>query len=266
MTYNQALYLLKEEKIELSEIKDLFSLFDFDFNLIGVNGEKIIDEKKFNKYYKLIKDNYPISYITKSYKTHSLDLYVDKHVLIPRSETIEFIYNYIIKNYDFNLKRILDLGSGSGIISLLIKKEFPLSIVEGVDISSKAVNISKLNAKRNNLEVNYFISNYFKKVKHKYDYIISNPPYVPNSKKTKELKYEPKIALFAKYNGLEEYEKIFKDIDSYLNNKGIVFIELEETNYEKIKNIFLKYNPKYKVDYYIDMNKKVRYLIGKKHE
>lgn len=266
MTYNQALYLLKELKIELSEIKDLFSLFNFDLNLIGVNGENIIDERKFNKYYKLIKSKYPISYITNSYKTHSLDLYVDKHVLIPRTETVEFIYNYILNNYDLNLKRVLDLGSGSGIISLLLKKEYPFSIVEGVDISYKAINISRLNAKKNNLEVNYFISNYFKKVKNKYDIIISNPPYVPYSKKVQELKYEPKLALFAKNNGLEEYEKIFKDIDLYLNNLGSVFIELEETNYEKIKNIFLKYNPKYKVDIYFDMNKKARYLIGKKYE
>ena len=267
MTYLDAINILKENKLEISDIKDILKyIFYFDYNLIAIDGNNNIDIKKFNTILKKIKKGYPIQYITSNMEIRGLKLVVNKDVLIPRSETIEFIYNYLKNNYNFNNSSILDLCSGSGIISLLIKKEYPESKVIGSDISTKALKISKLNALNNNLEITYVKSNYFKNINNKYDYIISNPPYVPYSKKTKELKYEPKISLFATNNGLSEYEKIFIDIDKFLNNNGSIFIELEETNAEQIKKLFLKYNPKYEISIYFDLNKKPRYLIGKKYE
>ena len=267
MTYFDALSILKDNNLEVSDIKNIFKYcFLFDYNTIGINGKDVIDEKLFNLILNKIKKGYPIPYITSNVDIRGIHLFINKNVLIPRSETVDFIYNYIVNNFNLNNSTILDLCTGSGLISLLVKKEFPYSIVEGSDISLKALSVAKENARINNLDIKFTYSNYFKRIKRKYDYIISNPPYVPLSSLTKELKYEPKLALFAKNNGLSEYQKIFKEIDLYLNKSGHLFIELEENNYKEIENLFLKYNPKYKVDIYFDLKKKPRYLIGVKNE
>ena len=264
MTYFEAVNILKKFNIELSEIKEFLSLFNFDINLIGINGDKEIDNIKFNKYLKLIKKEYPISYITNSFKSHGLNLYVDKNVLIPRTETIEFIYSYIKNNYDLNNKKVLDLCSGSGIISLSIKKLFPNSIITGSDISSKAIEIANINKEKNNLDVTYIKSNLFNKINSKFDMIITNPPYICNKNKIPSLKYEPKIALYANNNGLEIYERIFKDVDNYLLDFGVLCVELESNNSSDIVNLFKKYNPNYSIEIYKDIENKERYLIATK--
>ena len=267
MKVNELIKYLLSLNIELSEIISLLKyVFNIDYNLIAINGDKVLDIKKVNKIIKLIKKGVPIAYISRYIDIRGLKIYVNRNVLIPRSETIEFICNYIYSKYNLNNSKVLDLCTGSGIISLLLKNKYKDIILDASDISYKALKVARINSRINNLDINYIHSNYFNKINNKYNYIISNPPYIPTKATNLEIKYEPKLALFAGDDGLKAYKKIFSIFDKYLLNNGKIFIELEADNYINIINLFKEYNPNYSVEIYKDLENRNRYLIGSKNE
>ncbi|AWX69242.1 peptide chain release factor N(5)-glutamine methyltransferase [[Mycoplasma] anseris] len=174
---------------------------------------------------KMLKKDVPVQKIIGIQEMQNVWIDLRYKVLIPRYETEEVIieaYQYL--NKDSN---ILDLGCGSGFIGLAIKKNIDC-YVDLVDISNQAIKQTKFNAKLNNLDVNVFKSNWFKKVNRQYDLIISNPPYL-NRKHNfdKSLKYDPKRALFAKDNGLKCYKEILKEAKKYLKENGKLIFEID---------------------------------------
>nr|WP_274541131.1 peptide chain release factor N(5)-glutamine methyltransferase [[Mycoplasma] anseris] len=173
----------------------------------------------------MLKKDVPVQKIIGIQEMQNVWIDLRYKVLIPRYETEEVIieaYQYL--NKDSN---ILDLGCGSGFIGLAIKKNIDC-YVDLVDISNQAIKQTKFNAKLNNLDVNVFKSNWFKKVNRQYDLIISNPPYL-NRKHNfdKSLKYDPKRALFAKDNGLKCYKEILKEAKKYLKENGKLIFEID---------------------------------------
>ena len=158
---------------------------------------------------------------------------VNPSVLIPRDETEILVRKAVEIINNNNLKHALDIGTGSGCIACMIAKHTDCQIV-GLDISNDALNTALDNASRLNLfnKAIFRKSDIFSNVKpsEKFDIIVSNPPYIPYSKKAElqeEVKYDPELALFAHDNeGVEFYSRIISGAYTVLNPNGYLVFEL----------------------------------------
>lgn len=208
------------------------------------SGEELSkkQEKKIEKFLKQRKKHKPLAYILKSAEFFGFEFFVNKNVLIPRSETEELV-ELVQKNIDENSK-VLDIGTGSGAIAISLQK-LTGAKVSAVDVSKKALSVAKRNARSLDVKVEFKSSNLFEKLDGRvFDVIVSNPPYVSeNEFKTleKDVKdFEPKLALVAKNDGLEIYERIIKQAQNHLSCGGKVFFEVGHLQAEKVKSLLEK--------------------------
>lgn len=193
-----------------------------------------VEEKKENLYkeeVEAMKNNKPLQYVIGKVNFYGSEFIVNENVLIPRFETEELIENTTIKikeMFEDKHIKILDIGCGSGVIGLTLKKFFPESEVTLVDISKEALQVAKENAKKLNLDVEFIESDIFQNVYDIYDVIISNPPYIMDDEEIEDIvrDNEPHIALYAGKDGLDCYKKIMKDIKRHLNNKYLISFEI----------------------------------------
>lgn len=191
--------------------------------------ELISVSKNIEHDYKLLKDGYPIQYLIGYVDFYGYKINVNEDVLIPRYET-EYLLEKVInvsKKIFSNKINILDIGTGSGAISIVLKNELN-SNVTACDISEKALNTAINNAKINNSNINFIKSDIFSNINDKFDIIISNPPYISSDEVIMDSvkKYEPNLALYAPNDGLYFYEEILKDARKYLNDKFIIAFEI----------------------------------------
>lgn len=228
-------------------------LLNTNKNLLFLNKEEALDEKIENEL-KIINDKinegYPLQYAIGKWNFYGLDLLVDKRALIPRYET-EILVDLII-NDNSNNKKILDIGTGSGAISLALSKNLKDSKVIGVDISKNAIDLANENKIKLNINnVEFKESDIFSNIEEKFDIIVSNPPYINKEdfeKLDKKLYYEPQNALYGGEDGLYFYKKIIKNAKNFLNKNGKIYLEigynqkysisdlLEEYGYKQIKS------------------------------
>ena len=220
MNYKEAIHegskILKFNNIKSfildSEIL-LSSSLKLDRSKLILNLEKKIKDKEKNIFFNYIerrKNNEPIAYITGFKEFWKYDFKVDKNVLIPRPDT-EIIVQEVLNELSINSsKKILDIGTGSGCIIISILKERKKCTGTGIDIEKKAIKLAKYNAKIQHIKnrikfLNSDIDNFYL---HKYDLIISNPPYVKlheiNSLDKDIKNFEPKVAL---NGGIDGYTK-----------------------------------------------------------
>ena len=200
-----------------------------------INLTNNLEKTNFNKFKKLVlrrKKNEPIAYIFKNKEFWKYNFKVNREVLIPRPET-EIIVNKTLKFVSLNAsKKILDIGTGSGCIMLSILKERPKCHGTAIDISKKALKVAIINAKMHHLQNKIkFINNDIDKFNYnKYDFILSNPPYI-NSIDIKRLDkdiilYEPLVALQAGIDGLREIRKLIKKSRKLLKKNGKLIFEI----------------------------------------
>lgn len=226
-----------------TEIQSFFTiLIEFKLNLtrIELALQPIIEFNKkdlsfFQKALINLKNNIPIQYIIGETTFFGLTFIVNPHVLIPRSETEELV-DWIIKDSKNRIQlKILDIGTGSGCIAITLAKNIPSAEVFALDISTKALEIAKLNAKTNNVSIQFIESDILNlhKLAHTFDIIVSNPPYVRELEKDKMLKNvlenEPHLALFVKNeNPLLFYKKITELAKTHLNKNGNLYFEINQ--------------------------------------
>ncbi|MEI6858172.1 peptide chain release factor N(5)-glutamine methyltransferase [Psychrilyobacter sp.] len=214
------------------------------------------------------KNKRPLQYVLGFEEFYGYKFYVDESVLIPRSET-ELLVERCIKLMDgIEEPKVLDIGSGSGAISISLGKELPKSMVLGVDISEKALKIANKNKIENNAtNVKFIKSDVMKGVEYKkFNLIVSNPPYIPDYEyevlEEKVLKYEPKLALTAPNNGLYFYEEISKNAPDHLIKGGYLAFEIGYNQGEVVKKIMEK-NDFLNIGVYYDYAEHERMVIGK---
>ena len=201
-------------------------------------------EVNFFKGIKKLVKGIPLQHITHSQEFMKMTFYVNEDVLIPRPDT-EILVEEVIKiAKKINAKKILDLCTGSGAIAVSLAKYIENSQITAVDISTKAINIAKLNAKNNNVEnqITFVESDLFKQLpKEKYDIIVSNPPYIKKEiikSLDKEVQNEPKIALDGGYDGLDFYRKIINNADEFLKFTGYVCLEIGYDQKDDVLELF----------------------------
>ncbi len=206
----------------------------------------------------------PVQYIVGNVDFYKYNFLVNENVLIPRFETEELVDRTIkYTKQIFNSKvNILDVGTGSGCIAITLKKELD-SNVTACDISSKALEVAKMNAIKNSCDINFVISDVFSNIKGRYDVIISNPPYIAHNEEIMDIvkNNEPNIALYASDNGLYFYKKILDNVSNYVNNKYIIAFEIGYTQAQAIKEY--AYNLLENVEILIeqDLSGKDRYIF-----
>lgn len=191
--------------------------------------EKYLEKEKLEEGLQKLKLGIPVQYIVGNVNFYGNTINVNKNVLIPRFETEELIYktiNYINKYFDKQID-ILEIGTGSGAISITLKKKLNANIT-ATDISKEALIVATNNSKLNNTEITFIESDLFDKINTKFDVIISNPPYIDKNEKIDDIvkNNEPHLALYAEDNGLYFYKKIIKNSQKYLNKKNILAFEI----------------------------------------
>lgn len=206
----------------------------------------------------------PIQYIVGNVDFYHSNFKITKDVLIPRFETEELVdktINYT-KMYLKEPLNIVDLGTGSGCIAISIKKEINCNM-DAVDISKKALEIARMNAKENNVDINFYCGSFLEPLNKKYDVIISNPPYISYDEEIMDVvkNNEPALALYADNNGLACYEEILKNVSKYLNDKSIIAFEIGYKQGNTIKSIAEKYLPNARISIEKDLQGKDRFIF-----
>lgn len=246
-------------------------------NLINKNSlelltclDEMVPEDKiaiYKKEVEALKEGKPIQYVLGNVNFHGINFYINENVLIPRFETEELVENTIkfINEY-FNYPiDIIDLGTGSGVIGLTLEKKISTNIVDLVDISKEALEVTKKNIELLDSKANIIESNMFDNIPQdkKYDLIISNPPYIREDEEIEDIvkNNEPHIALYAKDNGLEFYKKILNNVTDHLKEKSIIAFEIGYLQKEDIIKLIKEVLPNSKIITKKDLSDKDRMIF-----
>ena len=209
----------------------------------------------------------PLAYIFKEWKFYNMEFHINSNVLIPRQDT-ELLVDLIIEKYDKQRKiDILDLGTGSGVIGIVLGNKFKNANILLSDISLNAIDIAKKNILRHKLRnISVIQSDWFTKIpKKKFEVIVSNPPYIDKSDehlKDKALIYEPQEALISKQEGYADIIEIIKISPKFLKPNGTLYIEHGYNQHKKVHQLFLD-NNFIKIEKNEDLNGIIRATSGK---
>jgi release factor glutamine methyltransferase len=222
-------YLILENKYSLRQI-DLALNHELAFS----DADLIVWSALLNE----LKNEVPIQYLLGKTSFYGLDFEVNENVLIPRPETEELVEWIINENkiIDKTKKlKILDIGTGSGCIAASLAKNLPNAEVYAMDVSKKAIDTAKKNAKNNNVKITFILKSVLELeiLKSNFDIIVSNPPYVRHLEKVEikknVLDYEPHLALFVDDNdALVFYRKIAELAQKNLLEKGQLYFEINQ--------------------------------------
>ena len=206
----------------------------------------------------------PLQYIEEYIPFYSIQINVDQRCLIPRPET-EFLIE-LIKNKSDNPKKILDVGTGTGCIALMLKKLYPESTVDACDISLEALDLAKENSEINNLEINLFQSDLLSDIEEvDYDIIVANLPYIPtetlSSLESEVVDYEPLVALDGGVDGLLYINKLIKEIEEKDITNLTLFLEVDTGHATTILNNLSHWK---QVELEKDLVERDRYIIAKR--
>ena len=223
--------------------------------------KKYLDESKLQDGIKRLENGEPVQYIVGNVDFYGNKIIVNKNVLIPRFETEELIEKTLKRVK--NINDVVDLGTGSGCIAITLKKELNCN-VDAVDISESALEVAKLNAINNNVDINFIHGNMLEPLTKKYDLIISNPPYISYDEEIMDIvkNNEPHIALYAEDDGLYYYKEIIKNANNYLKDNGLLAFEIGYLQGDKLKEYASLYFKKIYIEQ--DLSGKDRFLFIQK--
>jgi release factor glutamine methyltransferase len=244
MTIREIIIKYSEKLKEISDTPRLDvellleKVLDVDRLYLHININKEITNEEENKFIQLINERIkgrPIAYIVENREFMGLDFYVKEGVLIPRPDTEILVEEIIELCKCKDSVNILDIGTGSGAITISLAKYIKNSSVMSFDISEIALEIAKKNAVNNEVDskIKFVKSDLFESIKGqdiKFDVIVSNPPYIPKADiktlHTQVKDYEPYNALEGGDDGLDFYRNITKESIHYINEGGVLAYEV----------------------------------------
>lgn len=259
LEYTDPIYETRKILGEILE-RDLSYLVSHDNEELSASVER--------KYFDILKkrqEGIPLQYILGREDFYGRTFTVLEGVLIPRQDTeisVEVILK-ILKNN--NIKNLLEIGCGSGIVSVTLDLETRGQVdITAVDISPQA--IKNTNVNKNNLKSNIKIleSNLFEEINEKFDLIYSNPPYIKSHEienlQVEVRDHEPRLALDGGSDGLYIYRKIIKDAPNFLNSHGYLVFEIGYDEAEDISSIMRE---NFDIEIYKDLNNLDRVVVGR---
>lgn len=239
-----------------------------------LNYERPMQENEVERIREMVKrkgNGEPLQYINGYEYFYGLKFNVNKNVLIPRPDTEILVEECLSKIKKVDRPKILDIGTGSGAISVAIGKNREDSQILAADISKEAIETAKINSEENHVKnIKFVESDVFSNINYrKFDLIVSNPPYIPEYEYIelmREVKdFEPKLALTAEDDGYYFYKKIILSAWEYLNDSGILAFETGYNQAEKIKSIMEKSGKYSNIEIIKDYNKIDRVVTGIKN-
>ncbi len=248
--------LLRKSQVSLFDsILVLCKLLDVDKSYVYTYGERQVSKEVEDEFLQLMRkraEGYPIQYILGEREFMGLDFYLEEGVLVPRPDTetlVEYIIEYVKRRYENKTIKLLDIGVGSGAISLSIAHYCKDVFVYGIDISDIALKVAKINKQRLNLSnVNFYKGDLFKaleglNLEGAFEIIASNPPYISKEEiETLDMTvkdFEPRLALDGGEDGLDFYRKITPESKKFLKNNGLLIYEIGYNQGEDVVDILI---------------------------
>lgn len=229
--------------------------------------------KRYNEYITKRCEGIPLQYIIGDQEFMGLPFYVDPHVLIPRQDTETLVEVLIERSKMTPFKHIIEIGVGSGCISISLAKFLEDVEIVGIDISPKALEIAKRNAEANGVDQHIqwihgdLLTNY--QGPEKYDLIVSNPPYIStkeyNALELDVKEHEPMLALEAGTDGLDFYRRITIQSKEHLAPGGMLAYEIGYNQGEAVADL-LKKNRFAQIEIIKDLAHKDRIVLGRLEE
>lgn len=226
----------------------LMFVLDCDRAHLFAHPERLLTSQEGTRYHEVVCERAsgcPTQYITGHQEFWGLDLIVSPAVLIPRPETehvVETVLELVKQRDPREPLRLVDVGAGSGCIALALARELPAAEIHGCDISDEALEIARVNAARLGLghrllfRRSDLLSAY---AGEKFDFVISNPPYVGELEADKVQKqvreFEPKMAVFSGQEGMDIYKRLIPQAHAVLNPGGWLVIEIGFSTETKVK-------------------------------
>jgi len=234
------------DHFEPSEINNLIRILKEDLG----DAFSTFDDKQAQQVVEQLNSDVPVQYITGIAPFYGYFFEVTEDVLIPRPETEELVYHAIkhIRNCGNDAAKIVDIGTGSGIIPITLKLEIPTAQISAVDVSPNALKIATRNGQKHDVRVDwkhldFLDQSNWEGMGPRYDVIISNPPYIPHQEKAlmhrNVLDHEPHLAMFVDDSTpLIFYEKLYHFALKKLVLGGIIMMECNEYNAQEVQAIF----------------------------
>jgi len=250
--YNQTLNRLRLAGIPDETIEaELLLRFQLDLDRVGLFlADRELGSDELDRFESLLSrrlSREPLSYITGEKEFWSLSFEVSPAVLIPRPETellIEKTLSLIRLPADFK-GRILDLGTGSGVVPIVLALELPGAELVSVDLSIDALHFAARNVAKHGVgdRVSLINGNWFEALLPEavFDLVVSNPPYVATKVRDElqlELDFEPEMALYAGDDGMESYQYLIPSCREYLKKGGHVLFEIGSDQAQGVEAVF----------------------------
>ncbi len=271
----KAIKVLKEAGVETPSLDAQIILAHIlkipRWKLIVQSDEELTD-RELNTFFSLIKkraERFPVAYIIGEKEFFGIKFIVNEGVLIPRPETEILVETVLEKIKDRKEPVGIEVGVGSGAIAVSLLKNKPDLKIIATDISNIAIETSKKNAILHKVDNRLKIlkADKLNSINGKFDFIVSNPPYIPYYEYETlqpEVKKEPKLALLAKDNGLEFYKDIIKKGYNLLKRNGFFAFEVGYNQAEEVEKLLQKKG--LKTEKIKDLQGIHRVVIGEKYE
>lgn len=213
------------------------------------DGRKVSEDnlRKMQDAVKKMKKSVPVQYASGKTVFYGREFRCDQRALIPRLDTEiladEAVKTVNAKKSEIENLRVLELCTGSGAVAVTVSLECGVKVV-ATDVSADALSLAKENAETLGADIDFRAGNMFAAVKRekKFDVIICNPPYIADADmKTldrKVLDYEPRIALYGGYDGLDFYRVLSENVGGFLQGGGVMLIEVGDTQADEVEKMF----------------------------
>ena len=249
-TLNTAIHRLTQARVGSprmnAEVLLMFTL-GVDRAYLYAHPERDLTIEECSRYEQALADRargVPSQYITGHQEFWGLDFIVSPAVLIPRPETEHVIETVLPLARKLSKPTIVDVGTGSGCIAIVLASELPGAAIAATDISPRALEIARANAARHQLEnrIHFHETDLLKGLQESgFDLVVSNPPYVGESEEDQVQlevrKFEPRNAVFAGHTGLEVIERLIPQAEAALKPGGWLIFEISGTIAAAVKNL-----------------------------
>ena len=258
----------------------LMHSLNIDRNKLYLLSDKIINEKEQEIYKRCIyrrSKREPVAYITGRKEFRSLDFKLTKTVLVPRPETEilvdEALREYAQKKDASHVIRILELGTGSGVVAVSLAKEIKHIMLVATDISLDVIQVAVKNAHLHNVndKISFLVGRYLEGIKQKgnrFDFIVSNPPYLSRSDweraQPEIIEHEPSDSLFGGEDGMDFYRKIIPGTSNILSEDGCLILEVGIGQAEMVSDMIKKSASYSRVEVIKDLSQIKRVVKAKK--
>ena len=214
----------------------------------------------------------PLQHLTGYEEFYGRRFQVNESVLIPRPETEELVQHTIraVTSRENQKVRIVDAGTGSGIIAITLALELPEAEVIATDISPEALQVAQTNAARLGATITLMEGDFLQPLTDEQlpvDILVSNPPYIAETER-EELhdtvkNFDPELALFAADDGLAAYKKMMKQATTLMNRNGLIAFEIGHKQGEAVKRLVEESFPGSNAEIVQDINGKNRIIMAK---